>query len=456
MKKNSSAPAGNDDPYIHFTLQPSINTRPIDITNITLSPEQAELFHIMEDTNDNVFITGKAGTGKSALLQYFRQKSEKRLAVTAPTGIAALNVGGQTLHSFFRIPPAFIAADSLKPTHKTKTLLQNIDTLVIDEVSMVRADLMDAIDYLLRHARSNDSPFGGVQLVMFGDLYQLPPVVSDRQLHEYFAENHGGYYFFNAHAWQNVAINIFELNTVFRQKDAGFVRLLNAIRLGAVTESLVAELNKRCLPEVPEEGVITLLPTNAAVAQVNNSQLARLEGDEYAYEAEISGDLESSSFPTDSVIRLKEGAQVMFVKNDKEKRWVNGTIGFVKALSGTEIVVDVDGMPYSVPRETWNKVRYSYNREKRRIEEEVVSSFTQYPLKLAWAITIHKSQGQTFGSIVIDIGSGAFSHGQTYVALSRCRSLQGLFLKKKITGRDIIVDPAVVTFMRNANIYKAS
>lgn len=432
--------------------KPKLNERRLDISDITLSDEQKKILEILENTSDNVFITGKAGTGKSVLLQYFKKNSSKKLVVCAPTGIAAINVGGQTIHSLFKIPPSFIKKDSLKLDYKTINLLRNIDTVVIDEISMVRADLMDAIDFCLRQARNSDKTFGGVQIVMFGDLYQLPPVVSDPELHKYFADNHSGFYFFNADAWKNTELKIFELNHIFRQKDEDFKEVLNSIRIGNVEETVLLKINQRSGVEIPENNVVTLATTNKIVNEINSQKLERLPGEVKEYKATITGYLEETTFPTEEFLKLKVGAQVMFLKNDKDKRWVNGTIGSVYSLSDKEIIVNVDGIKHSVPQETWSKIRYYYNQVNKSVEEEIVSSFTQFPLRLAWAITIHKSQGKTYGSVIIGMGDGAFAHGQTYVALSRCKSFEGLYLKKRIRREDIMVDNSVVSFMSNAKI----
>lgn len=432
-----------------------LNEKRVEIEDLKLSDEQQAIFDIIENQNGNVFITGKAGTGKSALLQYFKHKSKKRMVVAAPTGIAALNVGGQTINSLFRIPPEFVRKESLKAYPKVATLLRNVDTVVIDEISMVRADLMDGMDQILRIARRSQLPFGGVQVVMFGDLYQLPPVVGDPELHKYFAHNHGGYYFFNAHAWREAQMDIYELTNIFRQKDEDFKRMLNDIRVGLVSDGMLETLNQRTDLPVPRDGVVTLASTKSSVSEINSRRLAQLPGETYSYKAEIEGKLEISSFPTEEILELKKGAQVMFLKNDKEKRWVNGTIGFVKSLSGSEITVDVDGITYPVSRETWSKIRYYYDPVERKVEEEVVSSFTQYPLRLAWAMTIHKSQGQTYGSVAVDLGDGAFAHGQTYVALSRCKELETLYLTNEVEKKDIIVDQSIINFMSQAKIIEA-
>lgn len=424
----------------------------LDITKITLSPEQQRLFNRFENTSSHLFITGKAGTGKSVLLQYIRQNTKKKIIVLAPTGVAALNVGGQTIHSFFLLPPTFIETKSLKLNSKIASIIKNLDAIIIDEISMVRADVMDAIDYLLRKARGNTLPFGGLQLAMFGDLYQLPPVVNDPQLLEFFATMNGGYYFFNSYAWNGADLEIYELEQNFRQTDSVFKTILNAIRTGNAEDDVISLLNERANISVPDTGVLTLATTNATVFEINHRRLESLPSNSFDFPAIIEGKLEESAFPTESLLRLKKGAQIMMLKNDSKKHWVNGSLGTIETVSHSEITVNIDGSVYSVTPETWNKIHYSFNAEKRQIQEEIISSFTQFPLRLAWAITVHKSQGQTYNSVVIDMGRGAFAHGQTYVALSRCRSLEALYLKRPLTLNDIIVDPAVVSFMKKANI----
>lgn len=437
---------------VQYKHRPTISRNTMDISELKLSPQQRALYNKIESSSEHMFITGKAGTGKSALLQYFKQNTRKRIIVAAPTGVAALNVGGQTIHSLFKIPPEFITPEKLKLASHTALLLRNIDTLVIDEISMVRADLMDAIDYLLRQARSTDIPFGGVQVVMFGDLYQLPPVVNDRELHKYFAENHGGYYFFNAHAWSKQLPKIYSLDTIFRQQDETFREILNEIRIGQINGTLLEILNRRVDTDIPEQGTIILVTTNYLVNSINHQRLAQIPESSYQYTATIVGNLEPSAYPTEEILKLKPGSQVMFLKNDREKRWVNGSIGHVESLTLDEIQVYVDGYTYSVPPETWNKIRYTYNPTTKKIDEEIISSFTQFPLRLAWAITIHKSQGQTYDSVAIDLGSGAFTHGQTYVALSRCKSLPGLYLRRQVLHQDIMVDPQIINFMKHASV----
>ncbi len=431
-----------------------LNEEQVFIENVELSAEQQDLFDKIEQSNEHFFITGKAGTGKSVLLQYLKYKSKKKLVVGAFTGIAALNVGGQTLNSLFRLPTDLIQPGNIELNGKVATLLRNIDTVVIDEISMVRVDMMEAIDLLLRKARGSETPFGGAQIVMFGDVYQLPPVVADRGLHEYFAHNYGGPYFFNAPVWKDTKLNIFELMHNFRQKDdEEFKGILNAIRVNEVGEEVINSLNLRCFNTVPTENVITVAPRNNTVDQINAERLAKLTTPLFEYKAEISGNLERSYFPTEEYLRLKKGAQVMLLKNDPEKRWVNGTVGTVDSLSSTEIRVKINGeIVYSIPKATWMKIEYYYDQETRTVEQRLLSSFTQFPLRLAWAFTIHKSQGKTYNSVVVNMEGGAFAHGQTYVALSRCVSLNGLYLTQPIKREDIIVDPLVINFMSQVKV----
>lgn len=424
--------------------------------SIHLTPEQSALYDVMESSQKHIFISGKAGTGKSVLLKYFKDRTSKKVVVAAPTGIAALNIGGQTIHSLFKIKPGFLEKTSHKPGDVSENLLKHIDAIVIDEISMVRADLMDEIDHQLRQVKENNSVFGGVQIIMFGDLYQLPPVLNDSELRQYFSDNYGGYFFFNALVWRKTVLDIYELSKVFRQKDNDFIRILNAIRAGRITKNTLTKLNMRTGQTLPKEGVVTLASTNKAVSQINHKRLAQLNGKEYVYKAEIEGDIRTSEYPTEEVLRLKKGAQVMLLKNDKAKRWVNGTIASIQSLSSSGILITVGKFSYSLEPTTWNKIRYSYNLASRKVEEKPSSSFIQYPLKLAWAVTIHKSQGQTYNRCAIDISGGVFAHGQTYVALSRCRSIAGLYLSAPIKEQDITVAPEVVNFMKRARPMKAT
>jgi ATP-dependent exoDNAse (exonuclease V) alpha subunit len=422
-------------------------------SKIKLGRQQAQVFEVIKNSDRNVFVTGRAGTGKSVLLEYFKENCKKSVVVVAPTGVAALNIGGQTIHSLFGIAPKLVDKEKLakeKISKETKLILENMDTLLIDEISMVRVDLMDGIDYLLKRARGNDLPFGGVQLVMFGDLYQLSPVVEGRSLQEYLQREYGGVYFFNAPAWQDEMPLIYELQENFRQKDEAFRQVLDRIRSGKVDRETLSILNQQVNKDIPSSDAITMAPTNRLVADINYRRLNRLKGKQHQFKAKVKGDLKKSAFPTDKKIDLKEGAQVMMVKNDSDKRWVNGTIGKIGSINDGDIAVEIAGKTHFIERQSWSKIEYRYDKESRSLEEETVGKFIQFPLKLAWATTIHKSQGKTYQSAVVDMGRGAFAHGQTYVALSRCKSLKGLHLKRSILLTDIIVDPQVVEFMEGA------
>lgn len=423
---------------------------------ITLSPEQQALFEIMEKSRQHLFITGRAGTGKSVLLRHFRSNTEKRSVVVAPTGIAALNVRGQTIHSMFRLAPQFYQKGTLAKNSRACSLLKRIETLIIDEISMVRADLLDAVDERLREAHRNDIPFGGIQVIMFGDLYQLPPVVEENLL-PYFERTYGGVHFFNASAWGQTEFKIYELSQIFRQKDPVFKDILNVVRDGTVTDAQVEQLNERCDVPIPTEGTLTLATTNSLVTNINQRRLDQLEGKAYEYKATITGEMKKSTFPTEETIYLKVGAQVVLLQNDKDKRWVNGTIATISSLKDGSITVHVNGIDYELDQKTWEEIRYEYDPDSHKVKEEVVSSFTQYPIRLAWAMTIHKSQGQTYESVALDLTANTFAPGQLYVALSRCTSLEGLYLKLPVKRSHVLVEAKVKDFMtkREAIIVEA-
>jgi ATP-dependent DNA helicase PIF1 len=423
----------------------------VDWEKIQLSDEQIIFYKLINEEEVNAFITGRAGTGKSVLLKYFVDNTSKNVAVVAPTGVAALNVSGQTIHSFFKFPPELQNLNEIKVDFRTKEILKHLDTLVIDEISMVRADLMEAMNIKLQLAKGSGLPFGGVQLVMFGDLYQLPPIVEDGQLGRFFDHNFGGVYFFNAPIFKELEYRILELNQVFRQSEQKFIDILNAIRTGTHTQETLNILNERTKVFLPKSGFIILAGHNATVSSINNKKLGEIKGEEKVYIAEITGEMNEKSFPTDKELRLKVGAQVMLLKNDRQKppRWVNGTLGIVTKLTDDIIRVSINGVEHTISQESWDSVRYFYDHETRKIKKEVVSSFRQFPLKLAWAITIHKSQGQTYKCVAIDISNRAFATGQTYVALSRCESLDGLYLLSPIKQEDIMIDPEVREFLKD-------
>jgi len=420
--------------------------------------EFSRAFDLLENTKQHVFITGKAGTGKSTLLEYFRDHTTKNVAVLAPTGVAAVNVRGQTIHSFFRFKPD-ITVDRVRAIRLRKAdreLYENLDTVMIDEVSMMRADLLDCIDAFLRiHGPHSRKPFGGVQLVFIGDLYQLPPVVT-RHEESVFREFYESPYFFSAKVFPQLDVAVVDLSKIYRQQDDAFVALLNAIRHNDVGPEVLEQLNQRFIPGfVPPENdfFVYLTTTNAIADRVNQRQLERLRAEDFCFQAKVEGAFDDKLLPTKELLEMKIGAQVMLLNNDSSGRWVNGSIGKVLAvgedLSGTQVVqVELEnGREVEVGPFTWEMFRFYFDEVTRRLESETVGSFMQYPLKLAWAVTIHKSQGKTFSKVVLDIGSGAFAHGQTYVALSRCTHLEGIVLRRPISPRDIIVDPTISQFM---------
>lgn len=436
------------------------------LSQITLTEEFIEIIHLLENTNTSLFITGRAGTGKSTLLKYFTQHTRKKYVVLAPTGVAALNVRGQTIHSFFGFPKGIIKKQNIRPDFRRVKLFENIQMVIIDEVSMVRADLMDGIDQALRINRNKpDIPFGGVQMVFIGDLFQLPPVVPNDLL-DYFKNYYKSQFFFDAKVFEQFTYKCKELTKIFRQKNEKFINLLNKIRVNQAEFDDFVLLNSRCVENTSineNKGAIFLITTNDNAKQINNDMLERLPHPEVTYRAILEvnlakdyeakkdmddNDSNNSKFPTEVNLKLKIGAQVMMIKNDPGKRWVNGTIGIIQSLSNDYIVVKIGKNIYRVKREKWEEIEYRYNNYTHKIEEKPIGVFIQFPVKLAWAITIHKSQGKTFDNIIIDIGSGAFAHGQTYVALSRCKSLEGIILKRQIEPKDVIVDQRVVDFYK--------
>ncbi len=421
---------------------------------LQLSGDFQYALDVLEKTDKSLFITGRAGTGKSTLLRLFRQSSRKKIVVVAPTGIAALNVGGQTIHSFFGFPPRPDFQDHITK-RRNRRLYKNMDVLVIDEISMVRADLLDGIDRFLRLNRDNPIPFGGVQLVLFGDLFQLPPVVSSPNEKMLFQLYYESPYFFSANVFEDIdfQLEMLELRTIYRQTERHFIRLLDAVRTNRVDYDDLEDLNERHIPKFEsEENYITLSTRNAIVNKINSRELNCLVGDKYTYFAKVEGKFDPKQFPTDQVLQLKVGAQVMFLKNDPERQFVNGTIGKVIDLKDDLIKVRITNQKgtketIEVGKADWEILKYTTKKDTpSEISSEVIGTFSQYPLRLAWAITIHKSQGKTFDRVIIDLGSGSFEHGQTYVALSRCRTLEGIVLKQAIRQRDIMVDERIVEF----------
>ena len=426
---------------------------------LDINPKFKQALQLMKDCQNNLFITGKAGTGKSTLLQYFCQKSKHKPVVLAPTGVAALNAKGQTIHSFFNfyidITPE--KAKKLKP--KKPEVYKNLKTIIIDEVSMLRADLLDCIDAFLRsRGPVKNKTFGGVQMIFIGDLHQLPPVVSSKDKQAFFSL-YETEFFFSSKAFENFQIKIIELEKVYRQKDQFFIDILNRIRVGLASPDDIQTLNERVLPEFkPKKGkmYIHLTGINKKADEINSEQLHSLPGKTYLSSAFISGDFGKEYFPTNQDLEFKPKAQVMMLTNDSKRRWVNGSIGVIQSISKkdeVQVLLQDTGHIVSVNQHTWEIYSFSFSQEKKVIESNLTGSFIQYPFKLAWAVTIHKSQGKTFDRVVIDTSRGIFAAGQAYVALSRCTSLEGMVLKSPVKKHHIRTDWRVVHFF-NAREYK--
>lgn len=437
----------------------------------TKNQEWQQALQVIQYTRRSLFLTGKAGTGKSTFLRYVAQHTKKKYVILAPTGIAAINAGGQTLHSFFKLPfHPLLPNDSrynirnirktLKYSGDTTKLLRELELIIIDEISMVRADIIDFIDKVLRiYCRNMRVPFGGKQLLLVGDIFQLEPVIKEdewRLMQPFYASA----YFFSAKVWQEMELVSIELRKVYRQSDARFIGLLDRIRQNQTTAEDLRAINER-LDASPKKGkkegalAITLATRRDTVDYINDQKLKELEGRSSVFQGVIKGEFPETSLPAPMELEVKPGAQVIFIKNDKEKRWVNGTLGVVIYIDegeGIITVVDEDGHEYDVEREVWENMRYTFNEKEQKIEEELLGTFVQFPLRLAWAITVHKSQGLTFRQVKIDFsGGGAFAGGQTYVALSRCTSLEGITLTEPIRQSDIFIRAEVVSFAQRYN-----
>jgi ATP-dependent DNA helicase PIF1 len=419
---------------------------------LELSAEQAAVFDTIESTRENIFVTGRAGTGKSTLLNHLSWNTSKQVVICAPTGVAALNVGGQTIHSLFRLPIGVIADHEIEQNADVRKLLNTIDTLVIDEVSMVNADLVDAMDRSLRQARQKPhEAFGGVQLVLFGDPYQLAPVPGDADERAYFSDQYRSMWFFDAKVWNETHLRIFELTTIHRQHEEEFKYMLNAVRHGMVTAEIAQRLNETGARPAPTDDAITLATRNDTVNRINALALKQLSGKVRTAKAEISGEFGGRAYPADESLELKVGARVMFLRNDPDQRWVNGTVGTVTKIAAT-VFVEVEGEQHEVQPAVWEKYKYSYSSSTKQLKRDIVAEFTQFPLRLAWAVTIHKSQGKTYDRAIVDLGQRSFAPGQTYVALSRITALEGLYLSRPLRPSDIIVDENVMRFMSRATM----
>ncbi len=432
--------------------------------------EFQDALQLIQYTRQSVFLTGKAGTGKSTFLRHICNITKKKHVVLAPTGIAAINAGGSTLHSFFKLPFYPLLPEDpnlslqrgrihefLKYTKTHRKLLEELELVIIDEISMVRADIIDAMDRILRvYSHNLREPFGGKQILLVGDVFQLEPVVKgdEREILNRFYPTP---YFFSAKVFSQIDLVSIELQKVYRQTDKVFINVLDHIRNNTVNSSDLQLLNTRYGTQIEQSEAdmyITLATRRDNVDYINDKKLAELPGEPVSLHGEIKGDFPESSLPTSQELTLKPGAQIIFIKNDFDRRWVNGTIGVISGFDSMEetiYIITDDGKEVDVKRESWRNIRYKYNEEKKQVEEEELGTFTQYPIRMAWAITVHKSQGLTFSRVVIDFTGGVFAGGQTYVALSRCTALEGIQLKKPVSRADIFVRPEIVSFAARFN-----
>lgn len=425
------------------------NTKMMENMIDTENKQQVMAFELIANTNSSFFLTGRAGTGKTTFLRKVQQLVDKQFITLAPTGVAAILAGGDTIHSFFGLPMDVCTPGTMGKMNEARILtLIHTDTIIIDEVSMVRCDVIDAIDYTMRKTLRSSLPFGGKQVIFVGDMFQLPPVVkkgTDREM-MYDLYHADDCFFYKADVIKRMRLVKIEFQKVYRQEDEDFLRILENVRLNKATPENLMHLNERvCMPTKNDGAVITLASLNKTADSINQKRLAEIDSEEFTYEGTVTGKFEEKRFPVDLTLKLKVGAQVMFTRNDQQRRWANGTIGTVTKLTKDEIQVTTEaGNTYVVPNCSWESFSYEYDKETRKMKKEQVGTFTQYPLRLAWAITVHKSQGMTFDKLYLDLSRGMFAAGQLYVALSRVRSLGGLFLSHRIipqyahTSREVL------------------
>ena len=416
--------------------------------NFYLSKQIKDTFIDIENTKNSILLSGRAGTGKSTFLEFFKSKTKRKFITLAFTGVTAIKGRGRTIHSFFEFPPRILSEKGDFKILRHNKFIKELDLIIIDEISMVRADLLDAIDKSLKLNRKNDLPFGGVQMFFVGDIFQLSPVVKGSELN---ALNHiypDGYWFFNSLAFKSVKTKFIQFEKVYRQKDLDFIRSLELIRENHISEKVLNFFNQRVTKEVNNisNGLILLAPTNKRTFEVNLKKLNSLQSEEFTFNATIKGKFLQSDMPTEKHLKLKVNAQIMMIKNDSEKRWVNGTIGIIEKLEKDKIFVKINKRVFLIEKVEWEK--HDYKLKKGRYEPIVIGSFTQYPIKLAWAATIHKCQGQTFEQAIIDLHDGTFAHGMAYVALSRVKSIQGLFLSRPLRFNDIKFDERIYNLHR--------
>lgn len=438
------------------TTRSPVGPKPVAMTSAPSATiqESKELQEILRAVRTNVPVTlvhGRAGTGKTTLIRELTSKGNLRQAIVAPTGVAALNAKGQTIHSFFRIPPRIVNLEDIEPSRKLSQIVNRLDVLIIDEISMVRADVLDVIDKKLRVNRSKDVPFGGLPILMVGDFLQLPPVVPEEEKMILERRGYKNFYALDAKVFAYIKPHLIELETVYRQNEIEFIDLLGRVRLGKDIAEVVSELNRRCHgPHKREAEPVILTARSAAADSYNDQGLRKIPEQAFVYEAHVDGEFRPDRYPALEQLELKKGARVMMVRNDPEKRWVNGSLGTVTRLSNVGAWIKIDGhhSEHEVGRATWENVKYEYSPHSQRVEQRVIGRFSQYPIKHAWAMTIHKSQGLTLQDVRLDLGAGAFTHGQAYVALSRATTLEGLSLSAPIKIEDIKVDHDLIESVR--------